>query len=259
MERPSPTRLNLLRTARRLSKVTHGATLLRRKREALVTELFQLARPAADARAQITAATARAYPLLLEALALHGRTGLSALAWPERDLRIDVEPGSVWGIVVSRITARPLLARTLAARGTAPGSTGPAAVAASTAFERLVDQLLDAAPREMLIRRLGEALAQTSRQVNTLERRLAPALRVSVTGMRRALEEREREERLRLRQLRKSKPEQWRNHETRHDRHPVDRDRRPSGSPAARDERASYGTGNGVLHDGDAGNEGLCA
>jgi vacuolar-type H+-ATPase subunit D/Vma8 len=53
----------------------------------------------------------------------------------------------------------------------------------------------------MLLRRLGQALAQTSRQVNTLERRLAPGLEGQMGDVRRALEEREREERLRLRHL----------------------------------------------------------
>lgn len=193
--------MNLLRTARRLGQVTRGVGLLRRKREALVTELFRLARPAADARAQIAAVTARAYPLLLASLGLHGHAGLRAIAWPQRDLRVEIEPGSTWGIIVSRITTRPLVARTLAARAASPGLTGPAASTAAAEFEQLADLLLEAAPREMLIRRLGEALAQTSRQVNTLERRLAPALRVSVTQMRRALDEREREERLRLKHL----------------------------------------------------------
>lgn len=201
MERTPPTRMNLLRATRRLGQVTRGVGLLRRKREALVTELFKLARPAADARAQIADAGARAYPLLLAALTTHGRAGLRALGWPDRLLEVEVEGGSLWGIVVSRIAARPALMRTLAARGTAPGSTGPAAAAAASAFERLADLLLEAAPREMLIRRLGEALAQTSRQVNTLERRLAPTLRTTVTGIRRTLDEREREERLRLKRL----------------------------------------------------------
>lgn len=205
MERASPTRMNLLRAARRLGQVTRGAALLRRKREALVAELFKLARPAADARAQIENAGTRAYPFLLAALAAHGRTGLRALAWPERPLVLEVESGSLWGIAVSRIAARPVLFRTLAARATAPGPTGPAAVAAATAFERLADLLLDAAPREMVIRRLGDALAQTSRQVHTLERRLAPALDASVTSMRRTLDEREREERLRLKHMRSSR------------------------------------------------------
>lgn len=199
--RVAPTRMNLLRATRRLDRVRKGVELLRRKREALVTELFKLARPAADARVQIEAETKRAYPALLRALATHGRAVLRALGWPGRDIAVDMEPGSVWGIAVSTIVRKPPLARTLAARGTAPGSTGPSAAEATARFEALADLLLDAAPREMLLRRLGQALAQTSRQVNTLEQRLAPTIEGQMTSVRRTLEEREREERLRLRSL----------------------------------------------------------
>jgi V/A-type H+-transporting ATPase subunit D len=193
--------MNLIRAARRLAQVGKGVELLRRKREALVSELFRLARPAADARAGIEQATHRAYPALLDALATQGLAGLRPLGWPARDIPLEMEPGSVWGIAVSTIVHRPALARTLGARGTAPGSTGPAAVRAATEFERLIELLLDAAPREMLIRRLGDALSQTSRQVNTLERRIAPELRSDMVGVRRVLDEREREERLRLKHL----------------------------------------------------------
>ena len=201
--RLAPTRMNLLRAARRLARVRKGVELLRRKREALVTELFKLARPAADARAQIGRETQLAYPALLRAFAAHGHAGLRAVAWPGRDLRVEVEAGSVWGIAVSTIVGRPTLARTLPARGTAPGPTGPAAATAATRFEALAELLLEAAPREMLLRRLGEALAQTSRQVNTLEQRLAPGLEGQMHRVRGALDEREREERLRLRHLRR--------------------------------------------------------
>jgi V/A-type H+-transporting ATPase subunit D len=193
--------MNLIRTTRRLELVARGATLLRRKREALVRELFRLARPAAGARAEIDRASERAYPALLGALAAHGRTGLSALAWPTHSPTIEIAAGSVWGIPVSTIVRRPPLARTLGARGTPPGTTGPATVRAATLFERLTEQLLDAAPQEMLIRRLGDALSQTSRQVNILERRVAPALRRGMSTVRHALDEREREERLRLEHL----------------------------------------------------------
>jgi H(+)-transporting ATP synthase subunit D len=193
--------MNLIQASRRLERVAKGVELLRRKREALVSELFRLARPASDARTQIERAGARAYPALLGALASRGVAGLRALAWPARDIALEMEPGSVWGIAVSTITRRPPLARTLPARGTPPGSSGLAAVRAAGEFERLTELLLDAAPREMLIRRLGEALSQTSRQVNTLERRVAPALRRDIVGVRRSLEEREREDRLRLKHL----------------------------------------------------------
>jgi len=81
-----------------------------------------------------------------------------------------------------------------------PGISGSAEEAAS-AFEELTELLLDAANREALLRRLGEALARTSRQVNTLERRLGPALRADLGAIRRTLDEREREEHLRLERL----------------------------------------------------------
>jgi vacuolar-type H+-ATPase subunit D/Vma8 len=74
-------------------------------------------------------------------------------------------------------------------------------VGAAEEFERLAELLLDAATREMLIRRLGEALSQASRQVHTLERRVAPSLLGQMGAVRRTLEEREREEHLRLKHL----------------------------------------------------------
>lgn len=197
----APTRMNLLRARRRLDRVLKGKDLLRRKREALVAELFKLARPAADARTLIAERTRQAYPALLSALAHHGGAQLRVLGWPLRELTVEIEAGQVWGIPVSDITARPPLRRTLAARGTAPGSTGPAAAEAADQFELLAELLLSAAPREMLIRRLGEALGQTSRQVSTLELRVAPALQSQITSLRRSLEEREREEHLRLKHL----------------------------------------------------------
>ena len=197
----APTRLNLVRAVRRLERLSRGAAVLRRKREALVTELFRLARPAADARQQITAASQRAYPLLAGALALQGQAGVRAIAWPGREVSVDMEAGSVWGVVVSRIESLPAIARTLDARGTAPGGTGPVAVQAAAEFEKLTQLLLDAAPREMLLRRLGQALAQTSRQVHSLEHRLSPRLRGDIARVRQVLDEREREERLRLQTL----------------------------------------------------------
>jgi len=198
------TRLQLLRQRRRLARVAKGIELLRRKREALVAELFRLARPAADARERIAERAGSAYAALLEALAGHGRTALRPLGWPEREVRVEVQPAEVWGVAVSGIEA-PAVSRSLAARGLAPGLAGPAATAAAAEFEALVDLLLAAAPRELLLRRLGEALASTSRRMNTLERGVEPGLRRDIAAVRRSLDERESEERVRLRGLQRKR------------------------------------------------------
>jgi len=202
----APTRQNLLRSRRRLERVTKGVSLLRRKREALVAELFRIARPAAALRVSIADRAARAYPALLAALAGEGSAGLRAIGWPVRELKVEIRPAQVWGIPISELLERPPIQRSLAARGTPPGSTGTAPVTTATEFELLIELLLDAANRETLLRRLGEAVSRTSRQVNTLERRIGPDLDHRITLIRRALDEREREEHLRLSRLQRQRP-----------------------------------------------------
>lgn len=195
------TRVELLRSRSRLVRLGRGAALLRRKREALVAELFRLARPASDARVRIEAAARDAYVSLIPALADHGRAGLEVFGWPGRDYPVELGQGVVWGVPVTQILSRPPVVRTLAARGAPPTGSGPSAVRAAERFELLVEDLLEAAPQEILLRRIGEALARTSRQVNTLERRLAPEMQGAISRIQQVLDEREREERIRLGRL----------------------------------------------------------
>lgn len=197
IDRLPPTRSALVLGQRRAARFAKGAQLLRRKREALVTELLRLARPTSAARTRIAERTDVACRVLVRALAVHGRSGLHSLGWPSREVSMEIRASQVWGVTVHDLAGRDPVRRSLAARGTAPGMAGPAALAADE-FEILADLLLDAAPRELVLRRLGGALAQTTRQVNTLEHRVTPALETRLRGIRRALEEREREEHTRL-------------------------------------------------------------
>jgi V/A-type H+/Na+-transporting ATPase subunit D len=202
-----PTRMGLLEARRRLARVEKGRDLLRRKREALVAELFRLARPAMDARAVIDQRARQAYPALARALAVEGRAGVRAAGWPAPDIGVDIRTLQVWGIPVAEIVQPPRIRRSLERRGTAPGVTPPATVQATTHFEILTDLLLSAAPREMLLRRLGEALSRTSRQVHALEQRVTPGLEAEIARITGALDQREREEHLRLRRfVRRGRP-----------------------------------------------------
>ena len=161
--RASPTRMNLLRAQRRLGQVTRGVGLLRRKREALVTELFKLARPAADARALIADAGLQAYPLLLAALSQHGRAGLRALAWPERmdtpAERLDLARIGSLSFEVPNIERFPALRvsrEALEAGGAAPIVLNAANEEAVSAFLARRIGFLD------ILRTVEEAVARTS-------------------------------------------------------------------------------------------------
>lgn len=203
---PPPTRHELLRGRRRLERVRRGEDILRRRRQALVAELFRLARPAADTRALVEVRADEAYELLLEGLAAAGGGGATTLGSPMRPLTVVLEPVEQWGVSAVQVEATQPVRRAPSTRGLAPGATSPAVSATADAFEDLVDLLLDAASKEVALRRLGQALARASRQLNTLERRVEPDLEAQIGRTTRILEEREREDHQRLKLLVPNRP-----------------------------------------------------
>jgi len=206
--RLAPTRSNLQALARRRSRVRRGVALLRRKREVLVRELLDIARPALEARDELSRRARDAWDALLAALTVHSEAELQALALPERDLHVEMEVTNAWGIEIPWFGTPPHVVRTLEMREQAAATAGPSAEQAQTAFEHLVEQIVRVAPDELRLDRLGRHLARTTRQLNMLEQRLAPRLDAQHATMRRVLEERERDDHVRLRTLRRHAPGQ---------------------------------------------------
>lgn len=200
--RSAATRAELLRARRLLDRVNQGAALLRRKREALVRALVPMARPVVEERRKIADEAASAYAAELDALALHGAAATEATGWPPRAVEVELGVTRVWGITAPQLDQLPAIDRDLAGRATAPMMTGPALFEAANRFEALARDLLAAASREAHVRALGAALSRTSRQVHTLEQRVAPQLAQRVTDVSRALAEQQREDQTRLRKLR---------------------------------------------------------
>ena len=207
----APTRHNLLRLSRRLERVRTAADLLTRKRRALVNELFLTARPALHAREAIEWQAALAFGALLHARGDRGPRHLRALSLPPREIGVELRLTESWGLSAAEIVSHDPVRRVAAERGTRVGAAGPAATAAAHEFEHLTTLLLDAASREILIRRLAEALADTSRRVNLLERRVEPRVRHDAARIRSILEEREREDQLRYRRLARGPGDRARN------------------------------------------------
>ena len=199
--RSPATRSHLLRSRRRLDQVRRGTLLLKRKRQALVDELFSRARTAVTSREAIDAEARRAWQALWTALAASGAAALTPLGWPTREIDVELSTSELWGLRVAALKGRPTFVRSLAARGVAPGPGDAPSQEAAAHFELLLAQLLDAAPQEQVMRRLGRALARTTRLVNTLEQRVAVRLDDEITAISRTLGEREREEHLRIKRL----------------------------------------------------------
>jgi V/A-type H+-transporting ATPase subunit D len=198
--------MGLLEVRARLGLAGKGARLLRGKREVLAGEFFRLMREVVEGRERLDAALLAAGRALVVARAREGRAGIESLAAAgAREVPVQVAHRRVWGLPVPRIEA-PRLVRGPAARGGSPAGTSPSALDAARRHEEALEVLLAIASRELHLRRLGEEIRDTSRRINALEQLLVPRLSREAARVEAVLDERSREDAVRLKRFRKLHP-----------------------------------------------------
>ena len=202
MARSPTTRMGLLEVRSRHDVAAKGARLLRAKREVLAGELFRLVRDVLDGRARLDGVLREAVRALGLARALDGDGALESLAMAAgRQIRLQVEVRRVWGVPTPTVAA-PLLQRAADERGTSPTGWGATAAEAARLHEEGLEVLLRIASRELHLARLGEEIQATSRRINALEQLLLPTLAAEAGRIEGALEERDREDAVRLKRFR---------------------------------------------------------
>src|SRR5205809_6925416 len=83
-EAVSPTRMNLLQRKQQAKVAVQGVDLLKRKRDALVADFFNIVRQSLVARQRLTKACEEAYVMLALAKAWEGREGPGGAAMADR-------------------------------------------------------------------------------------------------------------------------------------------------------------------------------
>jgi len=200
-----PTRMNLLARRSQARLARQGADLLKRKKDALLVEFFALVGTVYELRARLTKSLRREMTEAVLADAVHGRHALAAAAdAAEAELHIELTPRRVWGVPVVDWHAeyRP---RGLLAGPASPRSTPLAVDEVAAGFEQIVRDMLDLAPRDLRLRRIGEEIRRTNRRINALEQHVIPRLEAQIRRICEVLEERARDDVLRLKRL-KHKP-----------------------------------------------------
>lgn len=201
IEQVTPTRseLNLKRSQVKLA--TQGEELLRQKRTALMDELMSSADKVMEEAQALDELAAAARRRLALAQALDGPEVLASLALARVEpLRVPVTDAHVMGVNVLRI-APPRLVLSPQDRPYPPADSTPRLETVVSAFETELEMLLRVANSEFRLRRLAEAIRQTTRRVNALEYILLPRLHLQLQTIELRLAEREREEVYRLKRI----------------------------------------------------------
>lgn len=199
----SPTRMNLLQRQNQVKLAQQGVDLLRRKRDALVADFFNIVRRALTARERLTRSAEASYTLLSLAKAVEGREALEAAALADpRRLEVGIETKNVWGTRIPTITTDGVR-RTMLSRGQDPVSVTARTVESADRFEDVMAALLDVASTEITLRKIGEEIKKTTRRVNALEQVVIPRIRGEIRYIRDVLEQRAREDVFRLKRIKK--------------------------------------------------------
>jgi len=168
-----PTRLELLRTRRRIVVAKKGLNLLKLKRTALIVEFFALSREALKLRGDLKARVERGYESIRMAEMLEGPTRLEYISMLLPDIApVAVTTKNVMGVRTPRVDRG----------GFEPVPTVdlldlPISVQESVRrFQRIYQVVLDIAEKENALRRLLKEIEKTKRRASAIENVLIPRL-----------------------------------------------------------------------------------
>ncbi|MBI2572752.1 V-type ATP synthase subunit D [Candidatus Woesearchaeota archaeon] len=196
-----PTRSELLKLKKQIKLAKSGHSLLKKKRDGLILEFFELMKKAKTARSELTAAYVGAEEHMNLARVMHTDFRLSSLAFAvTQQPQVDVETKNIMGVRVPKITGTKI-SKTLVERNLSMASSTPVIDQAMGSYETVVENVLRVAEVETAIKRLLKEIEKTKRRVNALEFSRIPAMEEvrKFIGLR--LEEMDRENVFRLKRI----------------------------------------------------------
>ena len=205
MDNLAPNRMNLMSRRAQIRLASSGATLLRGKRNALLKDLLKYARELKNLYNDLNRLGRVAAASLAMAQAVRGTPEIESVAHTgRREMDIEVTLESVWGASVARISHSGIVRKHFE-RKLGYLDTSPHVFEAAESAELMLEQLLKCAPMERNLVLVGRELKNTNRRINALEEHLLPRLKHDARIIEHVLEEREREEKFRLKRIKKKK------------------------------------------------------
>ncbi len=202
MRRPS-TRMALLAGRAQLALARQGRELLEEKRDALLRELYREVQVVWAAREELESAVSGARFALDAARVWLGPDQVAAAAVAAAgEIPVDVQAASIMGVALPAVAPRDVV-RSAAARDRSPLASGPTLELAAERFEEVLTIAIRLATIEVRVRRLAAEIRRTSSRVNALRTRVIPELEAQSRAIELALEQRERDDRFRLKRVKR--------------------------------------------------------
>ena len=193
------TRMELLRLKNRMRLAERGHNLLKEKRDSLIMEFFNAIAEIKEARQAVESALAEAFSSLTQAKMIMGPARVIEFAYASKvQTEISIATRSMMGVRVPVLSVEqhvPELPYSL------PDSSARLDTM-SIKFREALKSLVRLAEIESTVKRLALEIERTKRRVSALETVVIPRLDATARFVKLALEEREREDFIRLKIIR---------------------------------------------------------
>ncbi len=202
MENIKPTRSELMKLKNRIKLAKSGYNLLKKKRDGLILEFFEILKRAKTVRQELTEIYKRALSTVNIARTVEGDVQISSLALAVKDApELTVQSRNIMGVVVPKITYEKKEKSYDRGYGTIANSA--VIDEASIAFEKVVQKVIEAAEIETSIKKLLNEIEKTKRRVNALEFEIIPKMDIQKKFIQMRLDEMERENVFRMKRIKK--------------------------------------------------------
>ncbi|MBI1936425.1 V-type ATP synthase subunit D [Candidatus Woesearchaeota archaeon] len=195
-----PTRSELLKLKKQIKLAKSGHGLLKKKRDGLILEFFEILKKAKTLREELV----NEYKIALEkmniARALEGDLKIKSIAMAIKDIPdVKLTAKNIMGVRVPKIESSEIK-KAFMERGYGIYSSSAIDEAAS-AYEKVVEKIILAAEVETSMRKLLNEIEKTKRRVNALEFVVMPQLDRQKSFIQLRLEEMERENIFRMKRI----------------------------------------------------------
>ncbi len=186
-----PTRIELIRTRRRIKLAKRGLDLLKMKRSSLVMEFFKISRSVKGLRENLRSDIGDALDTLKAAEIISGTMNLERIAYMSADSTVGVNLKNVMGVRIPELSRN--YNQTILSNQYRAISVPTAVNDAIKKFENIYTQIVEIAEKENSMRKLLHEIDKTKRRSNAIENILIPQLTYSAKIIRMRLDEIERD------------------------------------------------------------------
>ena len=195
-----PTRSELLKLKKQIRLAKSGYSLLKKKRDGLILEFFEILKKAKSLREELVNEYKAALEKINIARVLEGDLKVKSIAMAIKDIPdVKLTTKNIMGVKVPKIEASEIK-KAFMERGY--GIYNSSAIdEAAAAYEKVVEKIILAAEVETSMRKLLNEIEKTKRRVNALEFVVIPNLDRTRVFIQLRLEEMERENIFRMKRI----------------------------------------------------------